>query len=65
MNKKDFLTLMMFDLTSLILLIEHLCGLELAIWCLGFWTIISLIVHICIFRDYVVTNVFIREDHTK
>lgn len=65
MNKKDFWTLMLFNLASLILLIEHLCGLELAIWVLCIWTIISLIVHICILKDYIFTFGFVKEDHTK
>lgn len=65
MNRKDFWTLMIFDLTSLVLVIEHLCGLSLALECLCVWTVFSLIVHICVLRDYVVIPVFIREDHTK
>lgn len=65
MNKKDFWTLVLFDLTSLILLIELLCGLELALFCFCAWTIISLIVHICVLKDYVIVHEFIRKDHTK
>jgi hypothetical protein len=53
MNKKDFWTLMLFNIGTIILLMEHWCKLELAIYCLCVWTIISLIVHICVLRDYV------------
>lgn len=52
MNKKDFLTLAIFNLGTLILLIEHWCGLELALPFMCVWTIISLIVHICVLKNY-------------
>ncbi len=65
MNKKDFWTLLVMNLTSLILLIEHWCGLEAAIWVLCVWTAVSLITHIWVLRDYVVTYEFVREDYVK
>lgn len=65
MNKKDFWSLMACDFVSLVLLIEHLCGLEAAVWCLYGWTVISLTIHINIWRDYVVVHKFVREDHTR
>ena len=53
MNKKDFLTLLVCNLASVVLLIEHFAGLELALTCLVGWTVISLIIHICVLWDYV------------
>lgn len=55
MNKKDFWILVMFNLATLILLIEHWCGLELALPFMCVWTIVSLIVHICVLKDYIFT----------
>lgn len=65
MNKKDFCMLMLFDFGSFVLLIEHLFGLDLAFGIFSIWTIISMLVHIYILRDYVVTHEFVREDHTR
>lgn len=65
MNKKDFWTLMICDIAVLVLLIEHWCGLELALPFMCVWTIISLIVHICVLKDYIFTFGFVKEDHTK
>jgi hypothetical protein len=55
MNKKDFFGLMFCNAVTLVLLLEHLCGLELALPFMCVWTIISLIVHICILKDYIFT----------
>jgi hypothetical protein len=55
MNKKDFWTLIIFNFVTLVLLIEHLCGLQLALPFMCVWTIMSLIVHICVLKDYVFT----------
>ena len=55
MNKKDFRTLITFNLVTLILLVEHWCGLELALAFMCVWTIISLVVHIWVLKDYVFT----------
>jgi hypothetical protein len=53
MNKKDFMTLIIYDIVTLLLLIEHLCGLELALALMCIWTMISMIAHISIFKDYI------------
>jgi hypothetical protein len=55
MNKKDFWTLVLFNLGTLILLIEHFCGVELALSFMCGWTIISLIAHILVLKDYLFT----------
>ena len=64
-NKKNLITSLALNFVSIILLIEHLCGLEAAIYVLVGWMILSLIVHINILRDYVVVHTFVREDHTR
>jgi hypothetical protein len=64
-NKKNLITSLTLNFVSLILLIEHWCGLEAAIYVLVGWTILSLIIHINILRDYVIVHKFVREDHTK
>lgn len=61
MNKKDFWSLMACNLTTAVLLIEHLCGLEKALECMALWTIISMIVHIYILRDYVRLSITTEE----
>jgi hypothetical protein len=65
MNKKDFWTLIACNFGTLILLIEHLCGLEIALTCMCVWTIVSMIIHICILKDYIFTFGFVEEDHTR
>lgn len=65
MNKKDFWTLVVMNLTTLILLIECWCGLEAAIWCLCGWSIISAVTHICVLKDYAVTYSYIQKDYKK
>jgi hypothetical protein len=65
MNKKDFIGLMLCNAVALILLIEHWCGLELALPMLGIWSIVSLIIHICVLKDYMFISVFVREDLTR
>ena len=65
MNKKDFWTLMIMNITSLILLVECFCGLDIAVCYLCVWSIISLVTHICVLKDYVFIPVFVREDLTK
>ena len=62
MNKKDFWTLVIMNVVSLILLIECCCGLETAICCLCVWTIISMIVHIWVLSFYVRLSIFIEEE---
>lgn len=62
MNKKDFWTLVACNLVTFAILIEHLCGLELAIWCMCAWGIISAIIHINILRDYVQLRITTEED---
>lgn len=64
MNKKDFWTLIGCDIVVLILLIEHWCGLDLALECMCVTAIISALVHIHILRDYVIVNKFVRKDYT-
>ena len=53
MNKKDFLTLLVCNLASAVLLFEFVIGLEAALNCLMVWVAISLVVHICVLWDYV------------
>ena len=50
MNKKDFLTLIVCNIVSVILFVELLVGLEAAFVCLVVWTIISLVIHILTHR---------------
>jgi hypothetical protein len=64
-NEKNLITSLALNFVSLILLIEHWCGLEAAIYSLLGWTILSLIIHTNILRDYIVVPTFVREDHTK
>ena len=54
MNKKDFLKLILCDIVMILLLVEYWAGLELALPILCVWTIISLIVHIVILKDYAI-----------
>ena len=61
MNKKDFFTLMACNLTTLVLLIEHFCGMDLALECMCVWTAISMIIHIFILRDYVIIHGYVQE----
>ena len=64
-NKKNLITSIALNFVSIILLIEHWCGLEAAIYVLVGWMILSLVIHINILRDYVVVPTFVREDHTR
>ena len=52
MQKKDFLMLMGGNLVTIILLIEHLCGMDLALEFMIGWQILNMIVHAYILRDY-------------
>lgn len=61
MNKKDFWTLVVCNFVAIILLIEHLCGLEIALECLCAWMCISMLIHIYILRDYVRLAIVIEE----
>jgi hypothetical protein len=61
MNKKDFFTLMACNLTTLVLLIEHFCGMDLALECMCVWTVISMIIHIFVLRDYVIIHGYVQE----
>ncbi len=65
MNKKDFWTLMFFDLISVLLIIECWCGLELALQCMCGWVIATLIAHIRILKNYVISYEFVQEDYTR
>lgn len=62
MNKKDFWTMLGFDFTVFVLLIEHIAGLELAFELMIATTIISLLVHIHILKDYVRLAISIEEE---
>lgn len=61
MNKKDFWTIIICNLVVLILLIEYLCGLDVAFECMVVWTVISLLVHIYILKDYVRLSITTEE----
>ena len=61
MNKKDFWSLMLFDIVGSILLIEHLAGLEIALEMFLGWSLISFIVHACVLKDYV--RITVEEDY--
>lgn len=62
MNKKDFWTLMACNLATLILLVEHFCGMDLALECMCVWTAVSMLIHIHILRDYVRLSVVVEEE---
>ena len=66
MNKKDFWILMFCDIILAILLIEHFCGLSLALECLIAWALVNVFLHIYMFRKLKVIHYkFIREDYTR
>lgn len=65
MRKKDFWTLVLFNLGTLVLLLEHLAGLRFALELMCYWTVVSMIVHIWILKDYIFTSGFVKEDTTK
>ena len=65
MNKKDFWILVLCNITTLILLIEHWCGVPLALEFMCVTSIISMIVHVCILKDYIRFYSFVKEDHTR
>jgi hypothetical protein len=65
MSKKDFWTLMFCNLVTVTLLIEHLCGLCLALEIMCIWTSISILAHISILRDYVKVSKFVHHDYTR
>ena len=65
MNKKDFITMFVSNFMIVILLVEHLCGLELALETMCVWTIIALIVNIHVLYKYAFIKVFVRKDCTK
>ena len=52
-NKKNFITSFVMNGVILILLIEHLCGLELALESMHLWICVSILVHAHILRDYI------------
>jgi hypothetical protein len=62
MKKKDFLTLLICNLGTLVLFVEHFIGLEIAGICLWLWTILSLIIHIAILKEYIIIGVEIVEE---
>ncbi len=53
MQKKDFWTLVVCNLATVVLLIEHLCGMNLALEFMIGWQMLNMIIHIHILRDYV------------
>ena len=59
MNKKDFFALLCSNIPTVILLVEHLCGMALALECMIAWLIVSMLIHINILRDYV--RVYVEE----
>lgn len=65
MSKKDFWTLMFCNLVTVTLLIEHLCGLWLALEIMCIWTSISTLAYISILRDYVKVSKFVHRDYTR
>lgn len=62
MNKKDFWTLMLCNLVTVTILIECLFGLCLSLKCFYIWTIISLLIHINVLRDYIKVTMEVEED---
>lgn len=52
MNKKDFCGLMRCNAVTVVLLIQTFYNLPIALECLSIWSIISLLIHIGILRDY-------------
>ena len=52
-NKKNLITSLVSLCPIPILLIEHLCGLELALECMYICIGLAVIIHIGIFRDYI------------
>jgi hypothetical protein len=62
MDKKDFWSLMFCNLVTVTLLIEHLCGLCLALELMCIWSIISILIHISILRNYIKLITIIEED---
>jgi hypothetical protein len=65
MNKKDFWTLILCNAVAVVLLIQHFCKIPIAFECFCIWTLISMLIHIGILRDYVKVPVFVKEDHTR
>ena len=61
MRKKDFLALMGCNLGTVILLIEHLCGMDLALEFMIGWQILNMIIHIYVLRDYARPTITIEE----
>ena len=55
MRKTDILYFILFAIPEIILLFETWAGLDVAVYCLAGWTILSLIGTICILKDYVIT----------
>ena len=53
MQKKDFWTLVVCNFVTVILLIEHLCSMDLALEFMIGWQMLNMIIHIHILRDYV------------
>ena len=61
MRKKDFWTLVVCNLVTVILLTEHLCGIDLALECMIVWQILNMMLHIYILRDYAQITIFTEE----
>jgi hypothetical protein len=60
MNKKDFWSITLCNLVTATLLIECFIGLCYSLECLCIWTIISMLIHIYVLRDYVKISVIIE-----
>ena len=55
MNKRDVMKLLVLNITHLGLIIESLVfKLDVAFPLLMIWTVISLVAHICILKDYAI-----------
>lgn len=52
MQKKDFFMLMGCNLVTVVLLIEHLCGMDLALEFMIGWQMLNMIIHFFVLRDY-------------
>ena len=61
MQKKDFWTLVVCNLVTVILIIEHFCGMDLALEFMIGWQILNMIIHIYVLRDYARPTITIEE----
>jgi hypothetical protein len=47
------MTLALCNITTALFVLEHCCGLEIALECLAFWIVISLVAHLNVLRNYI------------